>query len=442
MSKHQSRIAKRKKKEKNKPERRPFIAVLSAGITLAMATLVGASSSPQVEQLDPLTVPRTAHVATALSDGRILITGGRDAAGTILAAAEIFDPAGETFSSPLLAMTAPRIGQTATLFSDDSVLLAGGNTDSMEYFSSASQTFTLDPQKMTAVRTGHEAISLSDTRLLFFGGDTGHTIDEFNSSADTLPLKATMDGAPSSATLLANDKILVLRPDVAGLYAPDATDQANAFSAFDETSVPDSTALLRSGHTATELSGDKKILVAGGEDAQHQPILQIATFNPARIWTDKDDYQPTDPVILSGSGWKANENIYLFAVDSETNQWTYESTITADGNGEFSVDPYFIVQLRQLGTLFHVTAMGAQSSMQAEVEFTDAVNLNSITVGAQTGTAVAAVASSVTYQITAGYSGSGTNNDDPVSLSFLGWTGATPAGVTASSSPTSVTQGS
>src|SRR5438552_5860684 len=483
MSKHQSRIAKRKKKEKNKPERRPFIAVLSAGITLAMATVVGASSSPQVEQLDPLAVPRTAHVATALSDGRILITGGRDAAGTILAAAEIFDPAtqkstavaslgtprvahtatvlkdgrvlvaggsdangplasaeifdpaspitgfrpltntmgaarsghtatllnsgkvliaggddtgtaeifdpaGETFSSPLLAMTAPRIGQTATLFSDDSVLLAGGNTDSMEYFSSVNQTFTLDPQKMTAARTGHEAISLSDTRLLFFGGDANHTIDEFNPSSDVLTLKATMNGAQSSATLLANGKVLVLRPDVAGLYAPDAVDQTTSFTPFDETSVPGSTALLRSGQTATELSGDKKILVAGGENAQHQPVLHIAAFNPARIWTDKDDYQPTDPVILSGSGWKANENIYLFAVDSETDQWTYESTIAADANGQFTVSPYFIVQLRHLGVTFDATAMGAVSTMVAKVTFTDAnrqLNIVSLAITSPAG---------------------------------------------------------
>src|SRR5213595_1204014 len=523
-----------------------FLTLLAAGATLAIAMLVDASSSPQVEQLGQMAIHRSAHKATALSDGRALITGGRNTAGIVIADAEIFDPnTGEssavapmgtarvdhtatllkdgrvlitggsnatgtlnsaeifdpstgTFSAvsgrlnmararhtatllgsgkvliaggdltptlvdpngtdvtgtaemfdptarafgDLVLLQRSRSDHTATLFSNDTVWLVGGGNNTIESFSASAEAFTLSDTTMTAMRSGHDAIALSDTRLLFLGGDPDHTIDEFNPSTDVLTLKATMDSAQSSATQLANGKILVLSPNVAGVYSPDATDQATAFSAFDETLVADSTTLKRSGQTATELSGNKKILVAGGENAQHQPMLQIATFNPARIWTDKDDYLPDDPVILSGSGWKANENIYLFAVDSETNQWTYESTITVDGNGEFSVDPYFIVQLRQLGTLFHVTAMGAQSSMQAEVEFTDAVNLNSITVGAQTGAAVAAVASSVTYQVTASYSGQGQNNDDPVTLSFLGWTGATPAGVTPSFSTTSVTQAS
>ena len=80
---------------------------------------------------------------------------------------------------------------------------------------------------------------------------------------------------------------------------------------------------------------------------------------------------PDEPVILSGSGWKANENVYLFAVDNETEQWTYEMTVTADSNGEFVLSPYFIVELRHLGVQFHVTAVGAQSTMQADVYFTD-----------------------------------------------------------------------
>src|SRR5437899_6755828 len=268
-------------------------------------------------------------------------------------------------------MAAPRIGHSATLFSDDSVLLAGGNTDSMELFTPADQKFTLDPQKMSAARTGHEAIELSATRLLFFEGDTGNTIDEFNHSTDTLTLEGNMTAAASSATLLANGKILVLRPDMAGLYDPDAADPSTAFTAFDETSVPDSSTLLRSGQSATELSGDKRILVAGGVNAQDLSV-NPALFNAARIWTDKDDYVPDEPVVLSGSGWKPNESVYLYAVERQTEAWMYGSTVPADANGGFVVNPYFIVQLAQLGVTFSVPAVGGQSAMQADVKFTDA----------------------------------------------------------------------
>src|SRR5439155_10332434 len=68
-----------------------FLTLLAAGATLAIAMLVDASSSPQVQQLGPLAVPRTGQAATALSDGRALITGGRNTAGIVIADAEIFD---------------------------------------------------------------------------------------------------------------------------------------------------------------------------------------------------------------------------------------------------------------------------------------------------------------------------------------------------------------
>src|SRR5437764_8013301 len=474
-----------------KPLSGRLVALFAAAATLAMATLIDASSSSQVQQLGQLAIHRSAHKATALSDGRVLITGGRNTAGIVIAdteifnpntgessavapmgtarvdhtatllkdgrvlitggtnatgtlnSAEIFDPSTGTFSAvsgrlnmararhtatllssgkvliaggdvtptlvdpngtdvtgtaemfdptarafgDLILLQRSRSDHTATLFSNDTVWLVGGGNNMIESFSASAEAFTLSDTTMTAMRSGHDAIALSDTRLLFLGGDPDHTIDEFNPSTDVLTLKATMGSAQSSATLLANGKILVLSPNVAGVYSPDATDQATAFSAFDETSVPDSTTLKRSGQTATELLGDKTILIAGGENPQHQPSLQIATFNPARIWTDKDDYLPTEPVLLFGSGWKPNENVYLYAVDSETDQWTYGSTATADAQGSFAVEPLFIVQMRHLGTLFNVSAVGAQSNLQAEVEFTDAINFKSISVGSQNGAA-------------------------------------------------------
>src|SRR5205823_830924 len=182
----------------------------------------------------------------------------------------------------------------------------------------------------------------------------------------------------------------------------------------------------RSGQTATQLSGDKKILVAGGVNAQNL-FVGPAVFNPARIWTDKDDYQPTDPVVLSGSGWKPTENVYLYAVDSQTEAWTYGSTVTADANGGFVVNPYFVVQLVQDGANFSVSAVGAQSALQADVKFTDAT-FNSLTVGSQTGTATSGTAASPTYDIAANFTGNSVSNTVNFSLTWAG--GSPPTGVT------------
>src|SRR5438477_9802408 len=106
---------------------KPFVALLATGATLAMVTLIDASSSSQVEQLGLLAVPRTGHAATALADGRVLITGGRDSAGTIVAIAEVFDPANQT-STAIGMLNTARINHTATLLADGRVLIVGGTS--------------------------------------------------------------------------------------------------------------------------------------------------------------------------------------------------------------------------------------------------------------------------------------------------------------------------
>ena len=174
------------------------------------------------------------------------------------------------------------------------------------------------------------------------------------------------------------------------------------------------------------------------ENAQHQPILEVATFNPARIWTDKDDYAPDDPVILSGSGWKASEGVQLYAVDNATEQWTYGSTVPANANGEFVVSPFLIVELRHLGVQFHVTALGAQSAMQADVKFTDAGVMDVTVLGAQTPSPVTAGNTATYGNGTATNSVrvrfNGNTNNCTVNLSASGL----PAGATANFNPSSL----
>ena len=68
---------------------------------------------------------RSRHTATLLTDGKVLVVGGRDSSGTSIATAELYDPeTGAWSSTDNLAI--PRSYHTATLLADGRVLVAGG----------------------------------------------------------------------------------------------------------------------------------------------------------------------------------------------------------------------------------------------------------------------------------------------------------------------------
>jgi hypothetical protein len=79
---------------------------------------------------------RDGHIASLLSDGRVLIAGGDDWATTYLASAELYDPRTGSFSQAG-SMTVARWFAAATTLGDGRVLITGGRTTGPMHLASA-----------------------------------------------------------------------------------------------------------------------------------------------------------------------------------------------------------------------------------------------------------------------------------------------------------------
>jgi hypothetical protein len=110
----------------------------------------------------PMSIPRSAHSATVLQDGRVLIAGGSTSAGATNAA-EIFDPASNAWTTVAGGMIQARSNHTATLLTDGRVLFAGG-----ENAGSAIASLEIFAPRMSLA-----SALLADGRVLLIGGSSG-----------------------------------------------------------------------------------------------------------------------------------------------------------------------------------------------------------------------------------------------------------------------------
>jgi len=239
---------------------------------------------------DNLSVARTGVVATELTDGRILVTGGRDAgvpSGVIATVRAKND--GTTVIEQQVDMLHPRAGHTATRIGDDAgapVLVIGGIDDQgvlvpqAELYKPLSDTVTPSFQPaMKVPRTGHTTVRLGDNSLLVIGGvdaagDPVRTLERFSLvdgftevMNDTLPLAAGV--VDFSATPLPDGRILLaggrIPPDptpVRGMYFVTFNADADVVTidaAGDEMSVG------RADHQAVLLC-DGTVMISGGTD--------------------------------------------------------------------------------------------------------------------------------------------------------------------------------
>jgi hypothetical protein len=180
------------------------------------------------------------HTATLLKNGKVLVIGGRDADGNVLATAELFDPASGNFT-PIGSMHAAREFHTATLLSDGKVLIAGGDNGTeilatAELFDPNSGSFT-PTGAMQAMREFHTATLRNDGSVLVAGGADSTSLVAGSAKAGLLP-------EPTATAELFNP--------ASGSFTP-TSNMANARARHAAILLPDGEVLLTGGVNSTAI---------------------------------------------------------------------------------------------------------------------------------------------------------------------------------------------
>ena len=311
---------------------------------------------------------RSSHAAISLSDGKVLVVGGRGKGGArwprLFPHTEIFDPAAGAWTESG-DMAQEREFFTLIELGDGRILAAGGTDIQLE---PPKGTEVRDPAtgqwsaagKMTTGRERGGAVLLGDGRVLYTGGKNKNlreqaTTEVFDPATGEWTEAAPMSQARSihTATLLSDGRVLVVgggKPEGPYLATAEVYDPA-----ANEWTQVGSMRLPRILHTATLLS-DGRVLVVGGKgepvpdvDSQLRRTAEIwdpatGEWSPAGSMADGRAEHTATPlgdgrVLVIGSlGNKATAEIYDPGTDAwyaagamEETRYRHSATVLSDG---------------------------------------------------------------------------------------------------------------
>jgi N-acetylneuraminic acid mutarotase len=240
----------------------------------------------------PLSTARYNHSATMLPEGKVLVVGGQSTETGFVATAEIYDPIADRWSSAGALATA-RAGHTATLMPGGQILVAGGHNsrrflETVELYDPVANAWTTAPP-MNSARSGHTATLLPGGLLLVaggFGGKSQAGAERYNPADNTWTTAGSLaDGRfGHTATPLPDGKVLV----AGGLNSAHGGTYLASVETYDPVANGWAGAPAMGGarafHTATPLL-DGEILVLGGKDGRRL-LASAERYDPAKNgWT-------------------------------------------------------------------------------------------------------------------------------------------------------------
>lgn len=237
--------------------------------------------------LPSLQMPRAAHQAVVLKDGRVLIAGGCTAPGceSVQSTTELYDPASQSFH-PATPMITRRVSHAALLLPDGRVFIVGGWTGThatadAEIFDVAKNRSRLT-EAMHEPRIGPTAVLLRNGKVLVAGGEPSSgtstvSMEIFDPEKGRFSKAGNMvvPRAIHTATLLRDGRVLI----VGGQRGREQIlSSAEIFDPATGTSRPTGSLNVPRHKHAAVLLADGRVLIVGG--ANGQPLDSTELYDP------------------------------------------------------------------------------------------------------------------------------------------------------------------
>ena len=252
--------------------------------TLASAELIGTDGTSSAAA--PMSMARSRHVSALLANGTVLAAGGTTIGGGAINTAEIYDPVSNSWTTLAGGMVEARSNATATVLLDGRVLIAGGDrsgvaSSTIEIFDPVALTFSF-AGALASPRTDHAMARLSDGRVFIAGGSNGSAA--LNTTDIYDPVMSSVNAGPAlSALRMGHSATTMLDGRVLIAGGNNGTADLATAEIFDPVAgtitAASSLTTARQGHLAFLLPNNNTVLIAGGTSGG-APLASAEVFTP------------------------------------------------------------------------------------------------------------------------------------------------------------------